>query len=401
MKVQTGQGTIPLITLIGIFSISALNALPGLAVSPILGDLNKIFPQATDLEIQMLSSLPSLLIIPFILLSGRLTEKVNNLLLLQIGLTIFGASGILYLLSNKMWQLVAISAMLGVGSGLIVPLSTGLISRYFVGSYRTRQFGYSSAITNVTLVLATTLTGYLAEVNWHLPFIVYLFPFISILLTRYLKEDLSNYHPKDEPPADASAGIGKRGINIKALVKLMAFYGLATYLVIIISFNLPFLMEEYGLSSGRAGILISLFFLAIMAPGFVLNRIMQMLGQHIYVICLLLIACGMGIILLSRSEVLIAVGCILNGLSYGIIQPLVYDKTSDIAVPRKVTLALAFVMAMNYVAILLCPFIVDAFQNLFHSHSQTFAFWLNLVIALLATLKCYFSLLIRRRGISH
>ena len=43
MKIQTGQGTIPLITLIGIFSISALNALPGLAVSPILGDLNKNF----------------------------------------------------------------------------------------------------------------------------------------------------------------------------------------------------------------------------------------------------------------------------------------------------------------------------------------------------------------------
>ena len=185
MKVQTGQGTIPLITLIGIFSISALNALPGLAVSPILGDLNKIFPSATDLEIQMLSSLPSLLIIPFILLSGKLTEKVNNLLLLQIGLTIFGVSGILYLLSNKMWQLIAISAMLGIGSGLIVPLSTGLISRYFVGAYRTKQFGYSSAITNITLVLATTLTGYLAEVNWHLPFLVYLFPFISIFLTHY------------------------------------------------------------------------------------------------------------------------------------------------------------------------------------------------------------------------
>ena len=46
MKVQTGQGTIPLITLVGIFSISALNALPGLAVSPILGDLNKtLIPQ--------------------------------------------------------------------------------------------------------------------------------------------------------------------------------------------------------------------------------------------------------------------------------------------------------------------------------------------------------------------
>lgn len=384
MRIQTGQGTIPLITLIGIFSISALNALPGLAVSPILGDLNKIFPRATDLEIQMLSSLPSLLIIPFILLSGKLTEKVNNLLLLQVGLTIFGASGVLYLFSNKMWQLIAISAMLGVGSGLIVPLSTGLISRYFVGSYRTKQFGYSSAITNVTLVLATTLTGYLAEVNWHLPFIVYLFPFVSIFLVHYLKKDLSDYHTSSDAPSAVAAQTGKRGVDVRALIKLMAFYGLATYLVIIISFNLPFLMEEYGLSSGRSGILISLFFLAIMAPGFVLNRIVQVLGRHVYMICLLLIACGMGIILLSRSEILIALGCILNGLSYGIIQPLIYDRTSDVAVPHKVTLALAFVMAMNYVAILLCPFIVDAFQSLFHSHSQTFAFWLNMIIALLA-----------------
>ena len=375
MKIQTGQGTIPLITLIGIFSISALNALPGLAVSPILGDLNKIFPSATDLEIQMLSSLPSLLIIPFILLSGKLTEKVNNLLLLQVGLTIFGVSGILYLLSGKMWQLIAISAMLGIGSGLIVPLSTGLISRYFVGGYRTRQFGYSSAITNITLVLATTLTGYLAEENWHLPFLVYLFPFISIFLTYYLKKDLSGYHPKDDVPVSTAKEMGKRGIDVKALVKLMAFYGLATYLVIIVSFNLPFLMEEYGLSSGRAG---------IMAPGFVLNKIVQMLGRRIYMICLLLIACGMGIILVSRSEILIALGCILNGLAYGIIQPLIYDKTSDVAVPHKVTLALAFVMAMNYVAILLCPFIVNIAQNLFHSHSYTFAFWLNLMIALMA-----------------
>ena len=40
MKIETGQGTIPLITLLGIWSISALNALPGLAVSPILGQMS-------------------------------------------------------------------------------------------------------------------------------------------------------------------------------------------------------------------------------------------------------------------------------------------------------------------------------------------------------------------------
>ena len=77
MKIQTGRGTIPLITLIAIWSISALTSLPGLAVSPILGDLTKIFPKATDLDIQMLTSLPSLLIIPFILLGE--TDRESRL----------------------------------------------------------------------------------------------------------------------------------------------------------------------------------------------------------------------------------------------------------------------------------------------------------------------------------
>ena len=106
MKIQTGRGTIPLITLIAIWSISALTSLPGLAVSPILGDLTKIFPKATDLDIQMLTSLPSLLIIPFILLGGKLTEKVDYVRVLKVGLWLFAASGILYLISNRMWQLI-------------------------------------------------------------------------------------------------------------------------------------------------------------------------------------------------------------------------------------------------------------------------------------------------------
>ena len=243
MRIQTGRGTIPLITLVGIWSISALNALPGLAVSPILGKLSVIFPHSTELDIQMLSSLPSLLIIPFIILSGKLTEKVNEIRLLQLGLVIFALSGILYLLSNKMWQLIAVSALMGIGSGLIVPLSTGLISRFFIGKYRTKQFGLSSAITNVTLVLATVLTGYLAEVNWHLPFLVYLFPIVSIFLSFYFKK---NIEPKSSvsdtsdinlSENNINSSFGRFGIQIKRLIGVMLFYGLSTYLVIIISFN--------------------------------------------------------------------------------------------------------------------------------------------------------------------
>jgi MFS family permease len=388
MKINTGQGTIPLITLVAIWSISALTSLPGLAVSPILGQLSTIFPKATELDIQMLTSLPSLLIIPFVLLAGKLAEKRDFIRLLRVGLWMFAASGLLYLFSSKMWQLMAVSALLGIGSGLIIPLSTGLISRYFTGTYRVKQFGYSSAITNVTLVVATAVTGYLAEVNWHLPFIVYLLPLVSLALCIYLKNSDNQPSPADaQAPAASAAGSapaipGKYGIHVRHLLQLMMFYGLITYVVLVVTFNLPFLMEAHHFSSGNSGLMISLFFLAIMAPGFFLGHIVRFLGRDTKFYSLLSIAAGLLLIWISPKEWLIIPGCILVGLGYGVIQPLIYDKTVDTAVPAKTTLALAFVMVMNYLAILLSPFITDFFQSLFHTGSKEFPFILNLCITI-------------------
>ena len=388
MKINTGQGTIPLITLIGIWSVSALTSLPGLAVSPILGELSTIFPHATELDIQMLTSLPSLLIIPFVLLAGKLAEKRDFIRLLRVGLWLFAASGVLYLFSSRMWQLMAVSALLGIGAGLIIPLSTGLISRYFTGEYRVRQFGYSSAITNMTLVVATAGTGYLAEVHWRLPFAVYLLPLISLVLSAYLKKDAASVTIKQAaaiiPPIQSTPVIsGKYGIHIRHLVQLMLFYGLVTYVVLAVTFNLPFLMEAHHFSSGNSGLMISLFFLAIMAPGFMLDSLVKLLGNKTKLYSLLAIAIGLLLIWISPTEWLIVPGCILVGLGYGIIQPLIYDKTVDTAIPQKTTLALAFVMVMNYLAILLSPFITDFFQWIFHTGSQEFPFIFNLCITIL------------------
>lgn len=388
MKINTGQGTIPLITLIGIWSVSALTSLPGLAVSPILGELSTIFPHATELDIQMLTSLPSLLIIPFVLLAGKLAEKRDFIRLLRVGLWLFAASGVLYLFSSRMWQLMAVSALLGIGAGLIIPLSTGLISRYFTGEYRVRQFGYSSAITNMTLVVATAVTGYLAEVHWRLPFAVYLLPLISLVLSAYLKKDAASVTIKQAaaiiPPIQSTPVIsGKYGIYIRHLVQLMLFYGLVTYVVLAVTFNLPFLMEAHHFSSGNSGLMISLFFLAIMAPGFMLDSLVKLLGNKTKLYSLLAIAIGLLLIWISPTEWLIVPGCILVGLGYGIIQPLIYDKTVDTAIPQKTTLALAFVMVMNYLAILLSPFITDFFQWIFHTGSQEFPFIFNLCITIL------------------
>lgn len=189
--------------------------------------------------------------------------------------------------------------------------------------------------------------------------------------------------------ADIDTGGGKYGIHVRHLLQLMFFYGVTTYIVLAVIFNLPFLMEEHHFSSGDSGLMISLFFLAIMTPGFFLDKIVGYWQERTKAYCLLSVALGLVLIWIAPIEWLIIPGCLLVGLGYGIIQPMLYDKTTHTALPQKTTLALAFVMVMNYLAILLYPFIVDFLQWMFHAHSQEFPFIFNLLITIVVFFWAY------------
>ncbi len=177
MRISTGKGTITLPALLAIWSISLVVNLPGLAVSPMLGNLDKIFPHVGDLEIQLLTVLPNLLIIPFVLFSGKLSESKDKVRIVVIGLAIYLAAGILYFFADSMPMLIAVSCLLGCGCGLVIPLAAGLIADIFSGKYRMQQLGIKSGISNMALVAATFVVGWLNHGNWHTPFLVYLPPY--------------------------------------------------------------------------------------------------------------------------------------------------------------------------------------------------------------------------------
>ena len=46
-------------------------------------------------------------------------------------------------------------------------------------------------------------------------------------------------------------------------------------------------------------------------------------------------------------------------------------------------------MAMNYLAILLCPFIINILKDMLHIETQQFAFIFNMAIALIAAAWAY------------
>ncbi len=386
MRVNTGKGTISVMALVAIWSVSAIVSLPGLAVSPMLDDMQSIFPHASELEVEMLESLPSLLIIPFMLLAGRWATRGNKLRLLVVGTTIFLVSGIWCMLATTLVELIAASALVGVGAGMIIPLSTGLVVDYFTGDRRVKQLGISSAVNNLTLVVATSAVGYLADVEWHLAFAVYLLPAVTLMLIPALRRAT----PAPEPSTSAQNRQTK--LNVKVIIGLVLFYFAITYTSLIVTYNTSYVASLAGMRSSDAGIVISLFFLAIMAPGLMLNRIVAIFGRMTNLWSLL--AMSLGLLLMSLPHptyVTLASGAILTGLGYGVMQPIIYDKAATNAPPHLATLALAIVMTTNYLAILVAPFMIDAIDRAFHATSHTFAYLFNSIVVLILAIVTVFT----------
>lgn len=388
MKIYTGKGYMSLIALLAIWSVSAVTSLPGLAISPILEELSSIFPSASQLEIQMLTSLPSLLIIPFVLLSGWLSERGGeSLKLLAVGLTIFFASGLMCIFAKDIRLLIVASCIMGIGAGIVVPYSTGLVVRYFTGNSRVQQLGISSAVNNLSLVVATAVVGWIATRDWHLAFTVYLLPAVALFLLLALR----NNKPAQEP--EESDQMRQTKIHWRRLSGLSALYFVITFTTLVITFYLSFLLEKYRFPQEFSSVMISLFFLAIMLPGLMLNGIIGRVRSMTIFLSLCLIVAGLLLVGTIPDIPLMTLGVILTGVGYGVLQPIIYDKTAIISPPETATKALSVVMAVNYVAVVVCPFVVDFVSKIMGQNRSTFPF---VASAVLVAMVAFLSLLMRK-----
>ena len=387
MKISTGKGEISLLALLAIWSVSAVTSLPGLAISPILEDLSRIFPSASELEIQMLTSLPSLLIIPFVLLSGWLSQRGESLTLLAGGLAVFFASGVVCIFAKDIRLLIVASSIMGIGAGVAVPYSTGLVVRYFTGDSRVRQLGISSAVNNLSLVLATAVVGWIATRDWHMAFIVYLLPAVSMVMLLALRNAKAAPEPKE------SDQMRQTKISWMRLTGLSLLYFVITFTTLVITFYLSFLLEKYRFPQEFSSVMISLFFLAIMLPGFALNTIIRRLRSMTIFVSLVSIVVGLLLVGTVPDIPLMTLGVVLTGVGYGVLQPVIYDKTAIIAPPEAATKALSVVMTVNYVAVVVCPFVVDFAERIFRQKEESFPFVASAVLVAMVAL---LSLILRK-----
>jgi predicted MFS family arabinose efflux permease len=139
--------------------------------------------------------------------------------------------------------------------------------------------------------------------------------------------------------------------------------------------------------------MISLFFLAIMLPGLALGVVIRHLRSMTIFVSLMLIVVGLLLVGTVPDVPLMTLGVILTGVGYGVLQPIIYDKTAIIAPPESATKALSVVMTVNYVAVVVCPFVVDFVAKIMGQNRSTFPFVASAILVAMAAL---LSLLMRK-----
>ena len=173
-----------------VLSISLLTVMAGAAIAPALGIIRDHFSDAPDMLVQLIVSLPALLIIVTNLLFPWLCSLLKTRSLALTGLLLYVVAGAGCFFVDDIWLLLAMRALLGVSVGMIMPLSTGLLAYYFPPERQASLMGLSAAMNQMGGVVATLLAGLLANIEWNYAFLVYLLGLVAVVLVLlYLPDE--------------------------------------------------------------------------------------------------------------------------------------------------------------------------------------------------------------------
>lgn len=390
--IDSGEGKVPLISAVAILAISLTVNLPGLAISPVLGKIKEVF-HSTPLEAQLLNVLPNLLTIPFILCAGKICTPKNQLTVLSIGLAIFTATGVAYFFAKSMIILIVLSCILGIGIGLVIPLAASLISQNFSGKPRGMMLGVKSGLSNLSLIIATLFVGWIAARDWHAAFAVYFIPILPLVMVPFIKNKFINQQRKAPELITDSSDTESQNFHFKGKTAInmlwfaLIIYFMLSYGALVFSYYLPFTMEAYGMSTGDVGVATAMFYLAATLAGFGLSKILKATGVWTFQLGMIVVALslfGIGFIHTYASYI---IGTFMLGMGYGVIQPVLYDKTSYFAPnDAKATEYFALLLTSSYVALSCIPFIVEFFGTFIKGNTDpSFPFILNgVIMAILA-----------------
>jgi MFS family permease len=206
-------------------------------------------------------------------------------------------------------------AVLGISVGISMTIVTTLVADYYQGKSRQKFAGIQIAIMSLGGIIFITLGGFLADINWRIPFLLYFFSLLILPFTYlYLKEPA-----KDLEKKAVNTSIKSPKIIWFVFINIMLMW----IIFFIIPVQVPFYLKSIGVEKNALiGIAIAsaTFFSAISA--FSYSKLKDKMNfQQVFCLGYFLMALGFISIALANSYVLVLLAIFLVGLGMGFLIP--------------------------------------------------------------------------------
>lgn len=345
--------------MLAILSLSLLTVMAGAAVAPALDVIQQHFSGEPVILIQLIISMPALFIAITNLFFGKLCELFKGRTLTLIGLAFYVVFGCAAGLCSNIYLLLICRALVGVGVGIIMPMSTGLITYYFTRDKQNTLMGYSSAMNMMGGVVATLIAGFLAMVSWRLSFLVYLLGLISIVLVLLWMPNERIFQSKE----GGEGGKKKHG-NLFA-----GYYPwiVGMFLLMVNFFNYP---SNFALEVSKSGVVPNSLVPIIMAGmdifgflgGLLFPKLKTAMGNNAKYIAPVLFILGYISLQSAGGLALTLIGSFLIGAANGIGVPYFISTASAKAGANAATTVIPALSIALYIAQFTAPTIIAAVQ---------------------------------------
>lgn len=371
-----------------ILSLSLLTVMAGAAVAPALEVIRAHFSDASRTSVQLIVSMPAVFIVITNLCFNRLAEKFGSKTLVMTWLVLYTAGGCCAGLFDSIGLVLLMRALVGVGVGMIMPLSTGLLTYYFPPEKHEGLLGLASAANQLGGVIATLLAGLLAGISWRLSFMVYLMGLISIVLCLiFLPNDrIGGTAQPDEAPR---GGVFRRSLtHIAAMFLLMsAFFVYPANFAIVTAAEGDIPMQLC------APVMAGLDLIAFLG-GLLFVWVKRVSGRFAALVAPLMFLVGYCLLAFVGGTAGTLAGSALIGFANGVGIPCIISAASANEGRRAATTVMPLLSASMYLAQFVSPFLLSAVAA-FAGGAARLPYYLA---AALSALLCLVSLPTRRGG---
>ena len=363
-----------------ILSISLLTVMAGAAMAPALGTIREHFSSSSDILIQFVVSLPALFIIITNLWFSYICRFFKTKTIAVVGLLLYVTSGSVAFFADNMVLLLILRSLLGISVGLIMPLSTGLLSFYFPPKEQAKLMGLAGAMSQMGGVIATMLAGLLANIAWNYAFLVYLLGLIALILVLA-------YLPNDRITASGN-------ISIKSLSKFHpSVTGMLFVMVIFFIFPTNFAIissQTTNLSSDEITIIMVGLDLVAVFMGLLFGKIMNVMPKIMKYFAPLLFMFGYICYAFGVSSAYLIVGSLLIGMANGIAIPYLNTIASIKGGKDAATTVMPLISASLYLGQFISPIIVNPLSKaLFNQNDISSPYKIGIMICILFLIQTF------------